>query len=302
MPREFSVRSLYTVRAGDTLSAIAASHDCSLESLRLANAGLIGDPNAIQVGWELAIPGALGSDPKDPPAGEAVAEYVIISGDTLGALAQRWRCTVDAIASLNGIVNPSLIAVGQRLRIPDRATEEGGAIGGSGGSSTGGSVGGAVGGATLGTLPSRRLHFARMPLNMPPAFVTGGYREDYGGYLHRGIDIAGVPVGTPVFAPAGGIATVHRPGDGWGNGSFGICVILDHPGTPWWSIYAHLSVARVDTGQLVHVGELIGEVGFTGFVVPAGPAGAHLHWQLSNHPGFPPNFEFIANPMDFLQP
>lgn len=294
MPREFSVRSLYTVRAGDTLSAIAATHNCSLESLRLANAGLIGDPNAIQVGWELAIPGELASEPQDPPAGEAVSEYVIAAGDTLSALAHRWRTSVNAIAALNGISNPSLIAVGQRIRVPGAASEPG-------------TIGGSVGGATEPTvtgqsLPTRRLFFARMPLNMPPAFITGGYREDYGGYLHRGIDIAGVPVGTPVFAPGGGVATVHRPGDGWGNGSFGICVILDHPGTPWWSIYAHLSEAKVQTAQVVHVGEVIGEVGFTGFVVPAGPAGAHLHWQLSNHPGFPPNFEFIANPMDFLQP
>jgi murein DD-endopeptidase MepM/ murein hydrolase activator NlpD len=55
------------------------------------------------------------------------------------------------------------------------------------------------------------------------------------------------------------------------------------------------------TGQDVQAGDVIGEIGFTGFVVPAGPAGAHLHWQLSAHSGFPPGFEYIANPLDFLR-
>jgi murein DD-endopeptidase MepM/ murein hydrolase activator NlpD len=136
---------------------------------------------------------------------------------------------------------------------------------------------------------------------MPPAVVTGGFREDYGGYLHRGIDLGGVAVGTPILAPAGGIATVHRPGDGWGNGSFGICVVLDHPGTPWWSIYAHMNRANATgTGDRVEAGDIIGFVGFTGKVLPAGPGGAHVHWQLSAHPDFPIDFQYIANPLDFL--
>jgi murein DD-endopeptidase MepM/ murein hydrolase activator NlpD len=112
--------------------------------------------------------------------------------------------------------------------------------------------------------------------------------------------MGGVPVGTPIFAPAGGIVTVHRPGDGWGDGSFGINVVIDHVGTPWWSIYAHMSDTPRVTGEEVGAGDHIGDIGFTGFVVPAGPAGAHLHWQLSAHSGFPQGFEYIANPLDFL--
>ena len=135
---------------------------------------------------------------------------------------------------------------------------------------------------------------------MPPAIVTGGYRQDYGNYLHRGIDLGGVPVGTPILAPAAGIVTVHRPGDGWGNGSFGINVVIDHPGTPWWTIYAHMLETDRVSGEQVGAGDVIGAVGFTGFVVPEGPAGAHLHWQLSAHSGFPQGFEYIANPLHFF--
>src|SRR5690606_12562341 len=47
--------------------------------------------------------------------------HVVQPGDTLGALARRSNTTVSAIAGLNGIANPNLIHVGQRLTIPNRA-------------------------------------------------------------------------------------------------------------------------------------------------------------------------------------
>lgn len=66
-----------------------------------------------------------GSIPEDPSASEADApevpdgEYIVVSGDTLSALASKWGCSVSDIAILNGIENPDLIRVGQVLRIPD---------------------------------------------------------------------------------------------------------------------------------------------------------------------------------------
>jgi murein DD-endopeptidase MepM/ murein hydrolase activator NlpD len=256
----------------------------SLDALVAANAGIFGDPSLIQPGWELAIPGELGGTRRGAaPAGTGVAAYTVEAGDSLAGLAGRWGTTVESIAELNGITNPSLIFVGQRIRRPGDA---------------------AVPHATVAAQPEAdvrgRLEFVRWPLDVPPAVVTGGYRQDYGNYLHRGIDLGGVPVGTPVFAPAAGSVAVHRPGDGWGNGSFGVNVVIDHPGTPWWSIYAHMRETTRTTGESVAAGDIIGAVGFTGFVVPEGPAGAHLHWQLSAHSGFPQGFEYIANPLDFL--
>ncbi len=44
--------------------------------------------------------------------------YIVQFGDTLGALAWRYGTSVSAIASLNGISNPSRIYVGQQLVIP----------------------------------------------------------------------------------------------------------------------------------------------------------------------------------------
>ena len=44
--------------------------------------------------------------------------YTVQSGDSLSLLAERWRSSVQAVAGLNGISNPNLIYVGQRLRVP----------------------------------------------------------------------------------------------------------------------------------------------------------------------------------------
>jgi LysM repeat protein len=44
--------------------------------------------------------------------------YVVRSGDTLGAIANRFGTTVRAIADLNGISDPTRIQIGQRLLIP----------------------------------------------------------------------------------------------------------------------------------------------------------------------------------------
>lgn len=45
-------------------------------------------------------------------------DYVVQPGDTVWDLAQRHGVSVDAIASANGLANPSLIRIGARLTIP----------------------------------------------------------------------------------------------------------------------------------------------------------------------------------------
>ncbi len=44
--------------------------------------------------------------------------YVVQRGDTLSLIARRYDTTVRAVAELNGVANPNLIFVGQRLLIP----------------------------------------------------------------------------------------------------------------------------------------------------------------------------------------
>lgn len=96
----------YTVRWGDTLSAIAQKHRTTVAALVELNH--IKNPNLILVGQRLRIP--VGAD------GQAV--YVVVRGDTLSGIAQRYNTTVAALVELNHIANPNLILVGQVLRLP----------------------------------------------------------------------------------------------------------------------------------------------------------------------------------------
>lgn len=99
----------YTVRAGDTLSGIAKRYGTTVAWLVQTNN--IANPNLIYVGQKLKVPCA----PTDPPQ---VRIHVVRRGETLSSIAARYGTTAAAIARANGIANPNLIYVGQKLRIP----------------------------------------------------------------------------------------------------------------------------------------------------------------------------------------
>lgn len=108
--------TVYVVRAGDTLNRIAARFGVSAAAL--ANANGITNPNRIFVGQRLVIPGTSGSKPAPAPApGASGGIYIVQPGDTLSKIAARHGTTVAALLALNGLRNPDLIWVGQRLRV-----------------------------------------------------------------------------------------------------------------------------------------------------------------------------------------
>ena len=109
----------YTIEAGDSLFALAARFDTTVDAILDAND--ISDGSLIYVGRVLIIP-APAADGAAPaatpgPAGSTI-KYTIEAGDSLFAIAARFDTTVDAILRENGIANPSLIYVGQVLDIP----------------------------------------------------------------------------------------------------------------------------------------------------------------------------------------
>ncbi|GJL83596.1 MAG: 4-aminobutyrate aminotransferase [marine bacterium B5-7] len=121
-------------------------------------------------------------------------------------------------------------------------------------------------------------YFEKRTLYSSPAYQTGSPSERRD--RHLGIDVF-IAAGEPIYAPLDGtvdaIANNDQPLD------FGPVVILRHAtddGTPFWTLYGHLSLntlKHLTVGQTVRRGETIGWVGdypINGDWPP------HLHFQI----------------------
>jgi membrane-bound lytic murein transglycosylase D len=114
----------YIVRAGDTLSQIAARTGSSITELRRTNQ-LQGD--LIRVGQTLRIPspGGSGEEPVTATMASSTSrniEYTVRQGDNLWAIARRHDMRVADITAVNGITADAALQPGQVLRIPTSGT------------------------------------------------------------------------------------------------------------------------------------------------------------------------------------
>ncbi|MEN8180968.1 MAG: LysM peptidoglycan-binding domain-containing protein [Myxococcota bacterium] len=107
----------YTVRRGDSLSAIAARFGVSQSSLSRANG--LRNRNTIRVGQVLRIPGA--GETLAAVAEGPTLEYRVKRGDNLTLIAKRHGVKVSEIMARNGMRNGNHLKVGQKLRLPGAA-------------------------------------------------------------------------------------------------------------------------------------------------------------------------------------
>jgi LysM repeat protein len=114
---------IYVVRSGDTLYSIARRFGTTVQAIAQMNG--ITNPSRIYAGQRLLIPREGSVTPVPTTQPPSTTTYVVQRGDTLWSIARRFGTTVQAIALLNNIPNPSLIFVGQRLRIPGEVEEPG---------------------------------------------------------------------------------------------------------------------------------------------------------------------------------
>jgi len=85
---------------------------------------------------------------------------------------------------------------------------------------------------------------------------------------HLGVDIA-APLGTSVYAAAGGVVKKAELLDGWGN-----LLVIEH-NEGYSTFYAHLEGISVKAGDEVKIGQQVASVGNTGK-----STGPHLHFEV----------------------
>lgn len=90
-----------------------------------------------------------------------------------------------------------------------------------------------------------------------------------GGQYHKAIDIAGTPVGTPIYAADGGTVTFAAE-----SGTYGLLIKITHENGVE-TRYSHMDRLDVKVGDKVYKGQQIGTVGMTGRTT-----GPHLHFEV----------------------
>lgn len=236
--------SLYQVREGDSLSAIADMFGVTTNTILWAND--IKNAKNIRPGDTLLILPVTG------------IQHTVEKGDTLAKIAKKFEADAEEIALYNGLDNAVGLTVGTTLIIPGgdftHDHENDTSVKNQSKPSSQ---------AISRSLPQLTGFFAN-PL-------PGG-RISQGLHGKNGIDIA-APNGTPIYAAADGIIIVSK-NNGAYNGGYGNYVVISHDnGTQ--TLYGHMTRTAVDTGASVRQGDLIGYVGSTGR-----STGNHLHFEV----------------------
>ncbi|MCD6450831.1 MAG: peptidoglycan DD-metalloendopeptidase family protein [Acidobacteria bacterium] len=169
--------------------------------------------------------------------------HIVEPGQTLWRIAKAYGVDLEYLAEINGIDDPTLIYVGEKIFIPGAR---------------------------------KRLY---IPPYKPPSLsfflswplfgeVTSLFGPRGNGF-HTGIDIAAKP-GTPIRAAADGVVIYA----GQRFHGYGKMVMIEHPGGIT-TIYAHNKENLVRKGDRVRRGEIIALVGSSG-----NATGPHLHFEV----------------------
>lgn len=220
--------SVYTVRPGDTIEAIAKMYNVSANTIRSTNDLKKG--SVLKLGENLIILPITG------------VQHVVKKGETIKGLAKKYGGNFEEIVAYNDLDLNKGLTIGDTIIIPDG--EESTIVSSTKpGSKTPAKYNG----------PSYSGYFMKPVTN---------YRRTQGlhGYLHNAVDMA-APLGTSIYAAAEGKVIIAKT-SGWNSG-YGNYIVISHPnGTQ--TLYGHLSRVNVSVGERVSKGDNIAGMGSTG--------------------------------------
>lgn len=189
-----------------------------------------------------AVPPTAAPRPRVTPVADRSAKRLRVQveeGDTLFGIARRYGVALADLLGANRNVEPDSLFPGQELALPASTTE-----------------------LAAELRPYQGLF--RWPIDAP---LTSPFGPRWG-RMHTGIDFA-AEEGAPIRAArAGRVTTAGSLND------YGLAIVLTHSDGSR-TLYGHCSSIKVKEGQEVSAGEIIGEVGSTGF-----STGPHLHFEI----------------------
>ena len=131
----------YTVKAGDTLSGIAAKQGISLSTLLRANG--LSMSSIIYPGQKLKLSGSSSSSSSSSArssssssSNSSSSSYTVRSGDTLSGIAAKQGISLSTLLRANGLSMSSVIFPGQKLKLSGNATSSSGSSSSSSGNSS----------------------------------------------------------------------------------------------------------------------------------------------------------------------
>ena len=259
---------IYTVKAGDTLWAIAQKNDLTFRELCELNTNFKGaaltETSNIQAGDELIVTKQEATLEVRITKIETWQEEIPYTSETTKSKEYNVGTKKTTQAGENGIRSVTAQRVydtnGTQLSQQILSTE------------------------VIKEPVTEKIVVGTKKVTTSTSYITGsgqfiwpvpGYRNCsrwYGG-SHKGVDICAA-AGTPIYASAGGTVTkagYNKAGAGTG---YGYSIIINH-GNGYTTVYAHCLSLVVHAGQTVKQGQLIGYVGSTGR-----SSGNHCHFEI----------------------
>ncbi len=246
----------YTIKNGDTISAVAKRHDVSVSEIKMMNPSL--NIDRISIGEEIKLTAAvpylsIRQLRTEQYQEEIPFETKVEKSDSM--YVNQSKITTPGVPGLADVVADVIYVDGGETErdvlefkvITEPTTQI----------------------KVVGTkpLPAKAATGKfRKPSN--GSYSSGyGYRKNMGDF-HTGVDFAG-PVGSAIWAADGGTVSFA----GW-KGTYGYLVIINH-GNGYQTYYGHCSKLLVTEGQKVAAGETIAKVGSTGR-----STGPHVHFEV----------------------
>jgi len=174
------------------------------------------------------------------------ALHFVRPNDTLSEIAGWYQAEVKKIVSFNALESSSSIFAGDLLIIP--------------------------GGIQPSVLPKGRLTPLANSYFIYP--VPAPYRITQGLHAFNAVDFSNAVCGESVYAAAGGV--VQKTGYTSLGGNY---IRILHPNGVV-TYYGHLSAILTIPGAKMYQGQLVGYTGYSGYTIPAGPAGCHVHFEV----------------------